>query len=320
MTFGSTPPVTPVKQPRRRDPKQTTFEFRPTGRGGARPGAGRPRKYRSRMPHRSREPIPGYCPVLVTLRVRDDDHVHLIVEAAGKVRLANGMKSVGARFARCVNRTFGRRDAVLKERFHHVVKRTPTEVRRALAYVLLNVRKHYRQRRKRIPPVVLNGASSGLWFDGWRGRSPPPGRYADPGRAREVAADRADRSGGGAGRIAGPRRLAGLSTLRPRRRSPSNEGAVGEGWATPTEVPDRGEGTTTAPIPGNPARCRLRPTGGAPSASVGRPCGVPCSPSRTLQGARATTRIAPGSPLRFVARVAHRLPTAALVIGDRDRG
>ena len=66
--------------------------------------------------------------------------------------------------------------------------RTPTEVRRALAYVLLNVRKHYRQRRKRIPPVVLDGASSGLWFDGWRGRSPPAGRYADAGRAREVAA------------------------------------------------------------------------------------------------------------------------------------
>ena len=188
MTFGSTPPVTPVKQPRRRDPGQTTFEFRPAGRGGARPGAGRPRKYRSRMPHRTRERIPGYCPVLVTLRVRDDDHVHLIVEAAGKVRLANGMKSVGARFARCVNRVFGRRGAVLKERFHHVVKRTPTEVRRALAYVLLNVRKHYRQRRKRIPPVVLDGASSGLWFDGWRGRSPPAGRYADSGRAREVAA------------------------------------------------------------------------------------------------------------------------------------
>ena len=225
MDFGSTPPVTAVKQPRRRDPKRTTFAFKPTGRGGARPGAGRPRKYRSRMPHRARERIPGHCPVLVTLRVRDDvpklrrasfvrafrdslrqasastragfrvvhysiqdDHVHLIVEAAGKTKLANGMKSVGARFARCVNRTFGRRGAVLKERFHHVVKRTPTEVRRALAYVLLNVRKHYRQRRRKVPTVVLDGASSGLWFDGWRGRSPPAGRYADAGRAREVAA------------------------------------------------------------------------------------------------------------------------------------
>ena len=216
MDFGSAPPVTSVKQPRRRDPKQTAFEFRPTGRGGARPGAGRPRKYRSRMPHRSRERIPGYCPVLVTLRVRDDvpklrragdlrafrdslrqassragfrvvhyaiqdDHVHLIVEAAGKTKLANGMKSVGARFARCVNRTFGRRGAVLKERFHHMVK-----------------------------------------------RSPPPGRYADRSREREVAAagtwlldglaaDRADRSGGGAGGIAGPLRLSQDIETRVRR-------------------------------------------------------------------------------------------------------
>ena len=61
-----------MKRHRRQDPKQTTFAFQPTGRGGARPGAGRPRKYRSRMPHRTRERIPTHCPVLITLRVRDD--------------------------------------------------------------------------------------------------------------------------------------------------------------------------------------------------------------------------------------------------------
>ena len=38
------------------------------------------------------------------------------------------------------------------------------------------------------PPVVLDGASSGLWFDGWKGRGPPPGRYAV--RTAEVAAPR----------------------------------------------------------------------------------------------------------------------------------
>ena len=53
-----------------------------------------------------------------------------------------------------------------------------------------NARKHFRQRRRRVPPVVLEGASSGLWFDGWKGRAPPPGRYADAGRAREVATPR----------------------------------------------------------------------------------------------------------------------------------
>ena len=218
------PPVTPaVKRKRRQDRKQTTFEFRPTGRGGARPGAGRRRVRKSRVPHRTREDIPRDCPVLVTLRVLDDvptlrrayfvrafreslgkaavrpgfrvvhysiqdNHAHFLVEADDKTTLANGMKSLGARFARCVNRVCGRSGRVLATRFHHVVKRTPTEVRRALAYVLLNVRKHFRERRGRKPPVVLDGASSGLWFDGWKGRSPPPpGRYADQYRRCEVA-------------------------------------------------------------------------------------------------------------------------------------
>ena len=181
---------------RRRQPRQASTPFRSRGRGGARPGAGRPRTRRSRVPHRSREAVPGRCPVMVTVRVRDDvprlrcarfvrafretlrkgarrpgfrvvhysiqdDHAHFIVEAQGKVCLANGMKSLGARFARCVNRVFGRTGRVLADRFHHAVKRTPTEVRRALAYVLLNARKHFRQRRRREPPVVLDGASRG---------------------------------------------------------------------------------------------------------------------------------------------------------------
>ena len=32
--------------------------------------------------------------------------------------------------------------------------------------------------------------SSGLWFGGWKGRGPPPGRYADADRPPEVAAPR----------------------------------------------------------------------------------------------------------------------------------
>ena len=128
-----------MKRKRRQDPRQTTFEFRPTGRGGARPGAGRPRVRKSRVAHRTREDIPRECPVLVTLRVLDDvpalrragfvrafreslrqaaerpgfrvvhysvqdNHAHFLVEADDKPSLANGMKSLGARFARCVNR------------------------------------------------------------------------------------------------------------------------------------------------------------------------------------------------------------------------
>lgn len=53
------------------------------------------------------------------------DHLHLIVESAGKDALARGMKSLGTRVARTVNQA---------------------------------------------PPVRLDEASSGRWFDGWRQR------------------------------------------------------------------------------------------------------------------------------------------------------
>src|SRR5688572_4125796 len=91
---------------------------------------------------------------------------------AGKDALGRGMKSVGIRLARTVNRVFERTGPVLFGRYHLRVLRTPREVRHALAYVLLNARKHWRQRNGAAPPVVLDSASSGAWFDGWK-RSPP---------------------------------------------------------------------------------------------------------------------------------------------------
>jgi len=188
------------------------------GRGGRRPGAGRPRIHASRVAHETREKIPSGCPVHVTLKVRGDvprlrtkrlvrafrrslaqgcergefrvvhyaiqtNHVHLLVEARGKAALARGMKSLGARFARAVNRTFARKGPVLRERFHHRALRTPAEVRNALAYVLLNVRKHWRERTGAAPPARFDTASSGAWFDGWR--RPPPG--LDSEGPRDVA-------------------------------------------------------------------------------------------------------------------------------------
>ena len=190
--------------------KQLALSFKPTGRGGWRPGAGRKRVFKSRIAHRTRETVRATHPMLITLRVRKDvprlrnrrfvrsfqrtlcacssregfrvvhysiqrDHVHLLIEAASNQTLANGMKSLGARFARSVNRVFDRSGPVLKERFHSVVKATPLEVRRALAYVLLNVRKHCRKTKSVNPPVAIDEASSGRWFRGWRhGYSPPP--------------------------------------------------------------------------------------------------------------------------------------------------
>ena len=159
--------------------KQLTFtDYRKrSGRGGPRPGSGRPRGPRPRVLHREREPVPSDCPVHVTLRVKANlpslrdgrfvrewrrslaeacergnfrvphyslqgDHAHLIVEAHGKHALACGMKSIGARLARALNRVAGHSGPVLDGRYHHRSLRTPREVRHVLVYVLQNARHH----------------------------------------------------------------------------------------------------------------------------------------------------------------------------------
>ena len=168
--------------------------------------------------------MPGDCPVHVTLRVKahlpslregrlvrewrrslseasergafrvahyslQGDHAHLIVEAQGKEALASGMKSIAARLARAVNRVSGRTGAVLDGRYHHRSLRSPRDVRRALAYVLLNARRHLAKRRNAARGAVhLDGASSGRWFDGWR-RDVASLRRAEEGRP-EVARPR----------------------------------------------------------------------------------------------------------------------------------
>jgi len=105
------------------------------------------------------------------------NHVHLIVEAASARDLGRGMKSVGARLARAVNRVFLRRGSVLADRYHVRALRTPREVRNALAYVLLNARRHAAKLGQRLSKTRgVDPASSGRWFEGWR--SPPAQRAA----------------------------------------------------------------------------------------------------------------------------------------------
>ncbi len=117
------------------------------------------------------------------------NHLHLLVEApGGKQALGRGMKAVGTRFAHAVNRVFRARGrgAVLYGRYAMRILRTQREVRHALAYVLLNVRRHWYQRFRNAPPVRLDEASSGRWFDGWaiapRAGPPPsePPEVAEP--------------------------------------------------------------------------------------------------------------------------------------------
>jgi REP element-mobilizing transposase RayT len=183
------------------------------GWGGRRAGAGRRPGPRPGDPHRRRAPLAARHPCHVTFRVHRDvpslrarrllaelerswrevhdrarfrivhysvqgNHVHLLVEAASARDFARGLKSVVARFARAVNRVFRRAGQVLADRCHVHVLRRPREVRNAIAYVLLNARRHLVKAGRRLPSIsAIDPASSGRWFEGW---VQAPERALDP--------------------------------------------------------------------------------------------------------------------------------------------
>ena len=99
------------------------------------------------------------------------NHFHMIVEADSQDALSRGMKSIAARFAKAVNRVFKRTGKVIAGRYHVQLLTSPQQVRNALRYVLLNIRKHFKQRNGHAPPVNIDEASSGSQFDGWRTNS-----------------------------------------------------------------------------------------------------------------------------------------------------
>ncbi len=79
-----------------------------------------------------------------------------------------GMKAIGARIARAVQRVFGVGRRILSGSYHAHLLKTPREVYRALAYMLMNVRKHFRQKHGQAPQQVrLDEASSARWFGGF---------------------------------------------------------------------------------------------------------------------------------------------------------
>lgn len=207
------------------------------GWGGYRAGAGRKPGTRPPVPHRRRDAIAPRYPAHVTVKllpglpslrsvsvVREVErsfrvacnrgdfrlvhytllrtHAHLLIEAANAAALARGMKAIGARLARAVNRVFAHRGRVLAERFHLRVLRTPLEVRRALAYVLLNARRHAPGRGR---ALTIDPASSGRWFDGWR-RQLAGGPDPRTGRWRSPPPGYSGRAGGGMGRSTPTRR------------------------------------------------------------------------------------------------------------------
>jgi hypothetical protein len=83
------------------------------------------------------------------------------------------MMAIASRLARAVNRTTDHSGPVFAERYHLRLLPTPSEVRNALRYVLLNARRHAaRARAAFAEPVRIDRASSGRWFDGWKQMGP----------------------------------------------------------------------------------------------------------------------------------------------------
>ena len=177
------------------------------GRGGPRHGPGRPAAVKPIVHHVKRPVFRKEGTAHITLSVREDvpslrsrrfvaefrrslrhackrddfrvvhyslqtNHLHMIVEASEKDALGRGMKAVASRLAHAVNRVFERSRLVLAGRYHLRVLGSPREVRNAIAYVLLNARKHWRERWGQAPPVRIDAASSGRWFGGWLREAP----------------------------------------------------------------------------------------------------------------------------------------------------
>lgn len=214
--------------------RQLALDLRDAPRwGGRRAGAGRKPGAVRRDPHRRRAALHRAHPCHVTLKVRPGlpslrsrrfvaelerslrescergrfrvahyslqrDHVHAIVEAASGRDLANGMKSFGARLARAMHRVFRLRGSVLADRFHLHVLRTPREVRNAIAYVLLDARRHAARLGKRIDPTalwppLLTDTDLFLRLDLWSRAaagltSPPPSPTPPPSRGTRSSA------------------------------------------------------------------------------------------------------------------------------------
>src|SRR5687768_10136423 len=134
-------------------PVQLTLDSarKPTGRGGWRPNAGRP-KGRTSVAHEQRPEFSSRIPQHVTLRLVDglptmrdghlvgllrtqialsqrhsfriiefsiqDNHLHFIIEASDEDALASGCSGLMVRIARRINRELGRRGDFFEERYH----------------------------------------------------------------------------------------------------------------------------------------------------------------------------------------------------------
>jgi len=172
----------------------------PCGWGGLRPGSGRKSDPRSGVRHAARPKLSRHDPVHLTWRIAEDlpnlrrpelmavireafdagkqrfgfrlvqfsvqaNHMHLIAEADDAHALSCGMRALGVRIARALNRALSRTGRVFADRFHALQLKTPSQVRNALRYVLNNALHHG------LSGALPDPCSSGPAFDGWRDHS-----------------------------------------------------------------------------------------------------------------------------------------------------
>jgi len=157
--------------------RQIDMRFRTWG--GKRKGAGRkPNGDKAGVPHIERDVLKARFPVHVTWRMDPrvwnlrsnrcfsvmkramyagaikngfrlvhyavmGNHVHLLVEAQDRVKLATAMQGLGVRIAKALNRVMGRSGRVIGDRYHAHILKTPSEVKRARHYLLTNAGRHY---------------------------------------------------------------------------------------------------------------------------------------------------------------------------------
>lgn len=173
--------------------------------GGARAGAGRPRKRakdRTFVPHHTRPVHKRRHPSHVTLRAkkglpnlrnqrvhamlrgilerqlrrgyRDDfqvvhysiqsNHLHVIVESTDNRAMRVGVSGLVIAFAKRLNKLLERLTGkVWSDRYHSRELTTPSEVRRALVYVLQNIRKHGFEQ----PGPFVDPLTSAVRFESW---------------------------------------------------------------------------------------------------------------------------------------------------------
>jgi len=156
---------------------------------------------RSKVPHSTRPEVRGVCHVVLricrglpwlrtpkTYRVLEralragkekkgfalvqysvlGDHLHLLVEAESKRKLARAMQGLMIRIAKALNRFWRRRrGSVFADRYFARLVEGGLALKRALAYVLNNARKH----GVWSSPSRPDPYSSGPWYVGWWGPS-----------------------------------------------------------------------------------------------------------------------------------------------------